>query len=85
MERLRMFEIKYFGAGEKRGARVKITDTRNKKSITLKKHYNFDSSKDQAIHFLEKIGIKIKAISWNEINGNDYLLTDDFSTELKKD
>lgn len=80
-----MFEIKYFGAGEKRGARVKITDIRNKKSVLLKKHYNYDLSRDQAIEFLENLGIKIKATSWNEINGNDYLLTDDFKTELKKD
>ena len=79
-----MFEVRYFGASEKRGARIKIVDTRNKESITLKKHYSYDLGIDQAIDYLLIKGIKIKFKAWNEINGNDYLLTDDFSTELKK-
>ena len=85
MQNLRMFEVKYLGATDKRGARVRITDTRNKKSVLLKKHYDFDLAIDQAIHYLTSLGIKLEHRAWNEINGKDYLLTNDFSTQLKKE
>ena len=83
MQNLRMFEVKYLGPTNHRGSRVKITDTRFKKSVTLSKSYNYDDILDQAKDFLKSKGIELVSRSWNESTGTDYLLTNDFQTQIK--
>ena len=83
MQNLRMFEVKYLGPTNHRGSRVKITDTRFKKSVILSKSYNYDDILDQAKDFLKSKGIELVSRSWNESTGTDYLLTNDFQTQIK--
>ena len=82
MKNLRMFEIKYIGPSNVKGSRVKVTDTRNDKSVTLSYDYATDSF-GTAQHFLESKGIYCLSRSWNEKTGLDDILTDDFETQIK--
>ncbi len=83
MKNLRMFEVKYIGATVSRGSRLKITDTRFGTSITLSKSYNFDDVKDQAIDYLKSKGIEVSCRTWNEKSGTDYLMTENFTDQIK--
>ena len=83
MKNLRMFEIKYLGPTNSRGSRLKITDTRFGKSVTLSKHYAFDDILSQAIVFLEEKGINVVSRTWNDKTKVDYLMTEDFQTQIK--
>ena len=77
MKNLQILEIKYLGATNTKGARVKITDTRFKASITLSRDYEGDME-DQAFEYLISRGFNIVAKCHNEITGALYLLSDTF-------
>jgi len=77
----RMFVVTYLGPTDTKGSRVKISDPRFKSSRTIPFGYKYDRMKDQAIDYLEKIGIKI--VGYSAIDEKDYLLTRDFKTDLK--
>ena len=83
MEHLRCFVIKYYGATNTKGSRLKITDTRFNKSIFLSFSYGNDWGKDQAVLFLRSKKIEVSCMAWNETTGEDYLLTDNFETQIK--
>lgn len=83
MQNLRMFEVKYLGPTNTRGSRVKITDTRFQKSVILSKSYKFDDVLEQAKEFLESKGIKLVSRTWDERTKNDYLMTDNFVSQIK--
>lgn len=82
MQNLRMFEVKYLGATNTRGSRVKITDTRFQKSVILSVSYKV-TVLEQAKEFLESKGIKLVSRTWDERTKNDYLMTDNFMTQIK--
>lgn len=84
MKNLRMFQVKYLGATNNRSSRIKITDTRYKVSVTLSKSFEFDNITDQAVKYLNDQGITITCRAWNEMTGDDFLLTSDFTTQIKK-
>ena len=77
MKNLQMLEIKYLGATNTKGARIKIIDTRFKASITLSRDYEGDME-DQALKYLISRGFNIVAKCHNEITGALYLLSDTF-------
>tara|TARA_R110002020_G_C15838193_1_gene734896 strand:+ start:112 stop:408 length:297 start_codon:yes stop_codon:yes gene_type:complete len=92
MKHLRAFEIKGLGATNHRGTRVKIMDLRathttsnNYKSVTLNWNYSLNTIEDQAQHYFNKIGIKINCAVWDSKNNKVFLMTDDFTTQLKKE
>ena len=77
MKNLQMLEIKYIGATNTKGARIKIIDTRFKASVTVSRDYDNDIQ-DQAFEYLTSHGFNIVAKCHNEITGALYLLSDTF-------
>ena len=77
MKNLQMLEIKYLGATNTKGARVKIIDTHFKASITLSRDYE-DDIEEQELKYLISRGFNIVAKCHNEITGALYLLSDTF-------
>ena len=78
MKNLQLIEVKHLGATNNRGARIKITDTRFKVSITLARDYAINAD-EQAIRYLTAHGFNIVAKVWNEITEAEYLLMDNFT------
>tara|TARA_R110000772_G_scaffold92531_5_gene189467 strand:- start:1952 stop:2233 length:282 start_codon:yes stop_codon:yes gene_type:complete len=92
MKYLRAFEIKGLGATNHRGTRVKIMDLRathsmssEYKSVTLNWNYTLNTIEDQAQHYFNKIGIEIHCAIWDSKNNKVLLMTDDFTTQLKRE
>jgi len=80
IKNLRAFRIKFIPVTNTKGARIGIKDLRNNKNKVIPFNYKEDT-KEGAITYLKKIGIKIKFSC--EENKYYYLLTDDFQTILK--
>lgn len=78
---LRAFEIKYQGPTNHRGSRVKITDLRFNKSVTISYQYKYDNTFDQAVDFLKTKEIEI--ISKAEGKECYILLTNNFTNQIK--
>ena len=77
------FEVKYLGATNTRGSRVKITDLRARpttKSKIISYDYELDTIGEMALNYLNSIGFKIKfKVCLEKV---DLLITDDFKREL---
>lgn len=78
---LRAFEVKYQGPTNHRGSRVKITDLRFNKSVTIGYKYEYDNTFDQATDYLNTKGIQV--ISKAEGKDCYILLTNDFTNQIK--
>lgn len=77
MTNLQLIEIKYLGATNTRGARIKLTDTRFKVSVILNRDYLLTPN-EQACTYLTNNGFNIIAVTCNEIIMRDYILVDNF-------
>lgn len=66
--------------GIKPSARVNDQNKRLAKVIPF--DHSFNNCADIALNYLESIGIAITGFSWNEIEHVDYLLSENFATEL---
>ena len=91
MKYLRAFELKILAPTNHLGTRLKIMDLRatnadNKlyKSVTLNWNYSLDTIVDQALNYFDKIGIKISSHVWDSKNDKCFLMTEDFTTQIKK-
>ena len=82
MKYQRTIAMKYLGATNYSGARIKLTDHRFDGSITIARDYEFDAG-EQAILYLERVGIGVESFSSLKYNGEYIYLTDNFSTGLK--
>lgn len=80
--RFRMFEVKYFGASNCKGSRVKINDLRHGKSKTIPYNYSMNNIEDMAESYLKKIGISCDGLALTNF-GSNYILSHDFATPLK--
>jgi len=80
MKNLQGLEIKYLGATNTKGSRVKITDRRFNVSKTLKNNYEKSLIK-QVEEYLSKIGFNIVGI-YDAGENKDIVLVDNF-TSLK--
>ena len=58
MRNLHMVEVKYLGATNTKGSRVKLTSHRFKSSITIPYSYEFNSADDIGTDWLEKNGFR---------------------------
>lgn len=79
--RYRTFEVKYLGATNTRGARYKIVDLRRGNSLMMSYDYSFSDAQDQALSYLESIGIPIEAMAMTKDSA--LLLSSNFQIELK--
>jgi len=92
MKYLRAFELKILAPTNHRGTRLKIMDLRATnadntlyKSVTLSWDYSCNTVVDQAQQYFKKIGIKIDYHVWDSKNDKFFLMTKDFTTQLKKE
>ena len=83
LNHLRAFKVKYLGATNTRGERIKIIDLRHKKTIIISWDYHYDNIRDLVIDYLLSKNIKINSFIWDEINSCYYLNTLDFKTQIK--
>ena len=83
----RTFTVKFLGATDFRGERVKITDTRHKQSKILSYDYQMGNIAEQSITWLENnLGINIIGFSHNDTKNNTYqyiVMTDNFDKTIK--
>ena len=83
LNHLKGFKVKYLGATDTRGSRVKITDLRLNKSVTLPYNYSLSGMKEMAIDYLVKER-NIKIDSFLCLSDDEYvIMTTDFETEIK--
>lgn len=82
---LRAFKIKYLSATNNRGTRLKVVDIHRSYEKEISKTISWDYSKNNgweiATEYLNKIGIKILYRIGDK--NHDYLITDNFETDLK--
>lgn len=80
----RVLELRYFGATNHHGSRVKVVDHRWNESKYIPKRMNTDTLTEDAIVYLESIGIPINGRGeGNRTDANkDFLFTDNFHTGI---
>tara|TARA_Y100000361_G_scaffold85662_1_gene76107 strand:+ start:186 stop:488 length:303 start_codon:yes stop_codon:yes gene_type:complete len=83
LNNLRGFKVKFMGATNYLGSRVKILDTRHNKSVVLSYDYSIGDIVKQSIKYLDDQGISINGMTHNEKTKEYTLLSLDFSTSLK--
>ena len=71
MSHYRGIKIKYLGATDYRGSRIKLTDERFSQSKTINYSYNSGHTIDQAIDYLNNNGFKV--VGYSEMK-NDYVI-----------
>ena len=79
----RGIKVKYYPPTDYRGSRVKLYDTRHKKTVWLSYSYKYGDIKSQAIDYLWRQGIESDGFTYDEKTGVYTILTTDFSTDLK--
>jgi hypothetical protein len=81
VQNFRLFSVKYIGATNTLGARIKITDERNGKNVTMARNCAAPDCVAQAASWLQKNGIKI--LGYGEIiKGAGILITANFETQI---
>lgn len=78
------FKVKFLGATNYRGSRVKITDTRLGNSVTIPYNYKFNNINEIAFDYLNSKGLEIEGFSWDEKGQFYNILTKDFWFTLNK-
>ena len=76
MKNYHLFTVKYLGATNTKGARIKITSERFEQSITLSKDYSVEAT-EQAINYLNDKGFNIVGRG-NGSNQTDVLISEVF-------
>ena len=79
----RGIKVKYYGATDTKGSRVKLYDTRHEESLFLSYNYQYCNIKDIAYDYLIKRGFELLGFTWDEKEGCYNILTTDFETPLK--
>lgn len=84
MKSYHLIEVKYLGATNTRGSKVKITSLRFRNdSITASLDYSSNSIKDQAIELLNDFGFSIKGYGYDEKKGT-YILCSEVFEPIKE-
>lgn len=78
---LKGIEIKYLGATNSRGSRVKLTDNLLGTSKTICYNYKYNNIVDIAAEYLENKGINVTGMC--ETKNGYMLLTDSFAISIK--
>lgn len=76
MKNYHLFTVKYLGATNAQGARIKITSERFEQSVTLSRDYSTEST-EQAINYLNDKGFNIIGRG-NGSNQTDILISEVF-------
>ena len=78
IKNFRVFELRYLGPTNCRGTRVKIIDNRWDESKTIPRGHNTNSLVDDAINYLEGIGIDVIGRGEGNRKDRNFLFTDNF-------
>ena len=81
MKNLKSYEVKYLGATNTLGSRVKIIDHLRGCSKTIDWDYTYAYTLDMAVAFLKRNGVNIVATS--ELKSSYIVLTDTFSFDIR--
>ena len=76
MKNVNVIKVKYLGATNTNGSRVKIVSDRFKSSVTLGYNYEFNSALEIAVDYLSKLGFDV--IGCNNDGGIGYIITSTF-------
>jgi hypothetical protein len=82
MKNLKSYEVKYLGATNTLGSRVKIIDHLKQCSKTIDFGYEFSNTLDVAVDFLKRNGVDVVATS--ELKNSYIILTDTFDLDIRK-
>jgi hypothetical protein len=82
MTNIRTFLLKYIPATNTKPSRLRITDTRFCTSVIISRG-DGNQFHDDAITYINKRGIDINFMSWNEKSNETYLHSLNFVTQLK--
>lgn len=77
MQHMKVYQVKFLGPTNFRGSRIKITDGRTGKSVTLNRNYSYNSIMDQAIDYLKEQGVNV--VGSAHTDKMDILLSDNFN------
>ena len=80
MKNLHLIEVKYLGATDTKGNRIKLISHRFNESITLNRDYVTNSGNDQAKAYLKKQGQKIIGQA-EGLGDSDYIMLDAVNDE----
>jgi hypothetical protein len=79
----KIFEVKFIGATNTQGSRIKIIDSLRGKSKVIPYNYSFNNVLDGAINFfIEEKGLKKEDISSGELKNSYIIIVNDFTIEL---
>lgn len=87
MTNYHLIQVKYVGASNTRGSRVKLTSLRfPSDSVTLSFSYRHSSMIDQALEFLKEAKFKVSGYGYDELKGVYVICSTTFEPikELKK-
>jgi hypothetical protein len=76
VDNLHLISVKYIGASNSRGARVKIESKRFQQSITEGYNYRLNSALDMGVDMLRQRGFNIIGVA--EFGDVDFIITDSF-------
>ena len=76
MKNVNVIKVKYLGATNTKGSRVKIISERFKSSVTLGYNYEFNSALDIALDYITKLGFDV--IGCNNDGDAGYIITSTF-------
>jgi len=79
----RGIRVSYYPPTNCRGSRVKLYDTRHKKTVWLSYSYKYGDEKAQAIDYLLKQGIEPDGFTYDEKTGVYIILTTNFDIDIK--
>lgn len=70
-KRVHLIEVRYLGATNTKGSRVKFTSLRFKDSVTISYNYTFNSIDEMFIDWLKSKDndLGIVSVGYNEVNG----------------
>jgi hypothetical protein len=81
--RYRMFSVHYFGPGNRFGSRIKLKDLRHNKTKWISYCDTTGRMDDQAVQYLDSIGISVDALGLADKDSDCIFLSLDISTQLK--
>ena len=80
----RGIHVTYYPPTNYKGSRIKLYDTRHKKSIWLSYSYKYGDIKSQSIDYLWKQGIESDGFTYDEKTGVYTILTTNFDKPIKE-
>lgn len=76
-----LIEVRYLGATNTKGSRIKMISSRFEQSVTIPYNYEFNSGRDIALDWLSKQGHNV--IGSGDVNGRDVIVVASTDKQFK--